>query len=136
MPQAQCMSQATDARKKAFAKNCKGWKKLYCGSCTFGSKGMNMVLDKCTTLEELFVKCLRGIIDAAVAELIGPDMVVASLKLCFKLSSHYRDPGTLDIRKNFVGFFNWKSFWYFSHFCYQSGYSFCSGRTICICGFW
>ena len=58
----------TDAGMEAFAKNCKGLKKLSCGSCTFGSKGMNAVLDNCAALEELSVKRLRGITDATAAE--------------------------------------------------------------------
>nr|DAD27509.1 TPA_asm: hypothetical protein HUJ06_028977 [Nelumbo nucifera] len=38
---------------EAFAKNCKGLKKLSCGSCVFGSKGMNAILDHCFALKEL-----------------------------------------------------------------------------------
>ncbi|XP_028772585.1 F-box protein At1g47056 [Neltuma alba] len=75
----------TDAGMGAFAKNCKGLKKLSCGSCTFGSKGMNAVLDNCPALEELSVKRLRGITDAAAAEPIGPGVAASSLKtLCLK----------------------------------------------------
>ncbi|CAL5362255.1 unnamed protein product [Camellia sinensis] len=44
-----------------FAKNCKGLKKFSCGSCMFGVKGINAVLDHCSSLEELSVKCLCGI---------------------------------------------------------------------------
>ncbi|XP_061353978.1 F-box protein At1g47056-like [Gastrolobium bilobum] len=75
----------TDAGMEAFSKNCKGLKKLSCGSCTFGSKGMNAVLDNCAALEELSVKRLRGISDAAAAEPIGPGVAAASLKtVCLK----------------------------------------------------
>ncbi|KAI9118567.1 hypothetical protein K1719_010899 [Acacia pycnantha] len=75
----------TDAGMGAFAKNCKGLKKLSCGSCTFGSKGMNAVLDNCPALEELSVKRLRGITDAAAAEPIGPGVAASSLKtICLK----------------------------------------------------
>lgn len=75
----------TDAGMEAFAKNCKGLKKLSCGSCTFGSKGMNAVLDNCAALEELSVKRLRGITDSAAAEPIGPGVAAASLKtVCLK----------------------------------------------------
>nr|GMD88974.1 F-box protein At1g47056-like [Ipomoea batatas]GMD91407.1 F-box protein At1g47056-like [Ipomoea batatas] len=75
----------TDAGMEAFVKNCKGLKKLSCGSCTFGSKGMNAVLDNCPSLEELSVKRLRGITDAAAAEPIGPGVVGASLRvICLK----------------------------------------------------
>ncbi|KAF3446613.1 hypothetical protein FNV43_RR11793 [Rhamnella rubrinervis] len=75
----------TDAGMATFAKNCKGLKKLSCGSCTFGAKGMNAVLDNCSSLEELSVKRLRGISDVAAAEPIGPGMAASSLKtICLK----------------------------------------------------
>ncbi|KAK7321668.1 hypothetical protein VNO77_32525 [Canavalia gladiata] len=75
----------TDAGMETFAKNCKGLKKLSCGSCTFGSKGMNAVLDNCAALEELSVKRLRGIADAPTAEPIGPGVAAASLRtVCLK----------------------------------------------------
>lgn len=75
----------TDAGMEAFAKNCKGLRKLSCGSCTFGSKGMNAVLENCAALEELSVKRLRGIVETAVAEPIGPGVAAASLKtICLK----------------------------------------------------
>lgn len=75
----------TDAGMSVFAKNCKGLKKLSCGSCTFGAKGMNAVLDNCSTLEELSVKRLRGITDGAAAEPIGPGVAASSLKtVCLK----------------------------------------------------
>uniref|UniRef100_A0A2P2KK72 F-box domain-containing protein n=1 Tax=Rhizophora mucronata TaxID=61149 RepID=A0A2P2KK72_RHIMU len=67
----------------AFARNCKALKKLSCGSCTFGAKGMTAVLENCASLEELSVKRLRGITDAA--EPIGPGMSASSLKtICLK----------------------------------------------------
>ncbi|XP_044475253.1 F-box protein At1g47056-like [Mangifera indica] len=75
----------TDAGMSAFAKNCKRLKKLSCGSCTFGAKGMNAVLDNCSTLEELSIKRLRGITDGAAAEPIGPGVASSSLKtICLK----------------------------------------------------
>ncbi|KAJ0086234.1 hypothetical protein Patl1_08897 [Pistacia atlantica] len=75
----------TDAGMSVFAKNCKGLKKLSCGSCTFGAKGMNAVLDNCSTLEELSIKRLRGITDGAAAEPIGPGVASSSLKtICLK----------------------------------------------------
>ncbi|KAL2345090.1 hypothetical protein Fmac_006375 [Flemingia macrophylla] len=37
---------------EAFTRNCKGLKKLSCGSSTFESKGMNVILDNCAALEE------------------------------------------------------------------------------------
>ncbi|XP_057973696.1 F-box protein At1g47056-like [Malania oleifera] len=75
----------TDAGMAAFAKNCRGLKKLSCGSCTFGAKGMNGILDNCSALEELSVKRLRGITDGAASEPIGPGVVTSSLKtICLK----------------------------------------------------
>ncbi|XP_040997521.1 F-box protein At1g47056-like [Juglans microcarpa x Juglans regia] len=75
----------TDAGMERFAKNCKGLKKLSCGSCTFGAKGMKAVLDNCSALEELSVKRLRSITDGAAAEPIGPGVAALSLKtICLK----------------------------------------------------
>ncbi|KAI3916027.1 hypothetical protein MKW98_004468 [Papaver atlanticum] len=75
----------TDSGITVFAKNCKGLKKLSCGSCTFGAIGMNAVLDHCAHLEELSVKRLRGITDGAAAQLIGPGLASAALKtICLK----------------------------------------------------
>ncbi|KAJ4828972.1 putative F-box/LRR-repeat protein 8 [Turnera subulata] len=75
----------TDAGMAEFAKNCRGLRKLSCGSCTFGAKGMNAVLDNCPNLEELSVKRLRGITDGSAAEPIGPGVAAASLKtICLK----------------------------------------------------
>ncbi|KAF8404968.1 hypothetical protein HHK36_009863 [Tetracentron sinense] len=75
----------TDAGMAALAKNCKGLKKLSCGSCTFGAKGMNAVLDNCSDLEELSVKRLRGITNGPAAEPIGPGVAASSLKsICLK----------------------------------------------------
>ncbi|XP_010270897.1 PREDICTED: F-box protein At1g47056-like [Nelumbo nucifera] len=75
----------TDAGMEAFAKNCKGLKKLSCGSCMFGSKGMNAILDHCSALEELSVKRLRGITDGTAAKPIGPGAAASSLKtICLK----------------------------------------------------
>ncbi|XP_042495487.1 F-box protein At1g47056-like [Macadamia integrifolia] len=75
----------TDAGMAAFAINCKGLKKLSCGSCTFGAKGMNAVLDHCSSLEELSVKRLRGLTDGSAAKPIGPGVAASSLKsICIK----------------------------------------------------
>lgn len=68
----------TDDGMAAFAENCKSLKKLSCGSCAFGAKGINAVLDHCTALEELSIKRLRGIHDGA--EQIGPGFAALSLK--------------------------------------------------------
>ncbi|MCL7030873.1 hypothetical protein MKW94_011349 [Papaver nudicaule] len=75
----------TDSGITAFAKNCKGLKKLSCGSCTFGAKGMNAVLDHCANLEELSVKRLRGITDGMATQPIGPGFASNALKtICLK----------------------------------------------------
>nr|KAJ0200999.1 hypothetical protein LSAT_V11C600325900 [Lactuca sativa] len=63
-----------------LAKNCKGLKKFSCGSCMFGAKGINALLDSCSYLEELSVKRLRGINDGGAAEPIGPGAAASSLK--------------------------------------------------------
>ncbi|KAL3514448.1 hypothetical protein ACH5RR_027165 [Cinchona calisaya] len=75
----------SDAGIAEFTKNCKNLKKLSCGSCNFGAKGMNAVLNNCPGLEELSVKRLRGIADGVAAEPIGPGAAAASLKtICLK----------------------------------------------------
>ncbi|XP_057490145.1 F-box protein At1g47056-like [Actinidia eriantha] len=75
----------TDAGVAVFAKNCKGLKKFSCGSCAFGAKGMNAVLDNCSSLEELSVQRLRGITDGAVVEPIGPGVAASSIRtICLK----------------------------------------------------
>ncbi|KAL5556932.1 hypothetical protein UlMin_039168 [Ulmus minor] len=75
--------EVTDVGMEIFAQNCKGLKKLSCGSCMFGAKAMNAVLDHCTGLEELSVKRLRGIQDGS--ELIGSGNGAKSLKsVCLK----------------------------------------------------
>lgn len=73
----------TDQGIVEFAKNCKGLKKLSAGSCMFGARAMNAVLEHCTVLEELSVKRLRGLQDGA--EPIGPGAAASSLKsICLK----------------------------------------------------
>ncbi|KAI3684676.1 hypothetical protein L6452_33901 [Arctium lappa] len=72
--------QLTDLGMESFAKNCKKLRKLSCGSCTFGAKGMNAVVDNCSSLEELSVKRLRGLTDGASTEPIRPGLVASSLK--------------------------------------------------------
>ncbi|KAL8490086.1 hypothetical protein ACS0TY_025833 [Phlomoides rotata] len=77
--------QLTDDGMCIFAKNCVNLQKFSCGSCSFGAKGMNALLENCGLLEELSVKRLRGITDAAAAEAIGPGKAAASLKvICLK----------------------------------------------------
>lgn len=69
-----------------LAQNCKVLKKLSCGSLTFGADGINAVVNNSGSLEELSVKRLRGVTDAAgAAEPIGPGLYASSLKLiCLK----------------------------------------------------
>uniref|UniRef100_A0A1J3HAB1 F-box protein SKIP2 n=1 Tax=Noccaea caerulescens TaxID=107243 RepID=A0A1J3HAB1_NOCCA len=55
----------TDLGMEEFARNCKNLKKLSVGSCNFGAKGVNAMLEHCKLLEELSVKRLRGIHEAA-----------------------------------------------------------------------
>lgn len=79
----------TDLGITAFAKNCKSLKKLSCGSCVFGAKGLNAVLQHCVLLEEISIKRLRGINNdgdsEAVSEPIGPGIAAKSLKsICLK----------------------------------------------------
>ncbi|KAM3286173.1 F-box protein [Capsicum chacoense] len=75
----------TDVGMAAFARNCKSLKKFSCGSCMFGAKGMNALLDNCSSLEELSVKRLRGINDGFAADPIGPGAAASSLKsICLK----------------------------------------------------
>ncbi|XP_073123019.1 F-box protein At1g47056-like [Henckelia pumila] len=64
----------------ALAQNCKYLRKFSCGSCMFGAKGMNALLDNSYSLEELSVKRLRGINDGFTAEMIGPGVAASSLK--------------------------------------------------------
>ncbi|XWS41853.1 hypothetical protein CRYUN_Cryun17cG0118600 [Craigia yunnanensis] len=73
----------TDEGMSTFAENSKNLRKLSCGSCMFGAKALNAVLDYCNNLEELSVKRLRGIHDGA--EPIGPGTAASSLKMiCLK----------------------------------------------------
>ncbi|KAL3833303.1 hypothetical protein ACJIZ3_008039 [Penstemon smallii] len=63
-----------------LAQNCKSLRKFSCGSCMFGAKGMNALLNNCSSLEELSVKRLRGINDGSAVEPIGPGIAGGSLK--------------------------------------------------------
>ncbi|KAJ8770615.1 hypothetical protein K2173_021262 [Erythroxylum novogranatense] len=75
--------QITDLGMAVLAQNCKSLKKVSFGSCTFGAKGMNAVLDQCSALEELSIKRLRGIYNGN--ELIRPSAAASSLKsICLK----------------------------------------------------
>ncbi|XP_043689379.1 F-box protein At1g47056-like [Telopea speciosissima] len=78
-------TELTDAGMASFAVNCKGLKELYCGFCNFGAKGMNAVLDHCSSLEELSVECLGGLTDSCATMPIGPGVAAYSLKtICIK----------------------------------------------------
>ncbi|KAG6421684.1 hypothetical protein SASPL_118241 [Salvia splendens] len=72
--------QISDVGMLALASNCKSLRKFSCGSCMFGAKGINALLDNSSSLEELSVKRLRGINDGFAAEPIGPGAAAASLK--------------------------------------------------------
>ncbi|XP_050207088.1 F-box protein SKIP2 [Mercurialis annua] len=50
----------TDNGMAEFAKNCVKLKKLSCGSCAFGVKGIYEMINHCTALDELSIKRLRG----------------------------------------------------------------------------
>ncbi|KAJ6828705.1 F-box protein-like [Iris pallida] len=68
----------------ALTKNYPNLKKLSCGSCTFGSKGIDAVLCGCPILEEISIKRFRGLTDAA-GEQIRPGVAATSLRsVCLK----------------------------------------------------
>ncbi|KAG9152680.1 hypothetical protein Leryth_020886 [Lithospermum erythrorhizon] len=83
----------SDVGMGVLGRNCRVLRKFSCGSCMFGAKGMNALLNNCVTLEELSVKRLRGLSDSdgcgascegsgggGGLELIGTDMVCGNLK--------------------------------------------------------
>ncbi|KZV52087.1 hypothetical protein F511_41476 [Dorcoceras hygrometricum] len=72
--------EVSDRGMLALGQNCNYLRKFSCGSCMFGSKGMNALLDNSSSLEELSVKRLRGINDGYTAEMIGPGVAASSLK--------------------------------------------------------
>ncbi|KAJ6800461.1 F-box protein-like [Iris pallida] len=74
----------TEAGMAALARNCAGLKKLSCGSCAFGAKGIDAVLKGCPLMEEISIKRLRGLTDAS-GEQIGPGAAATSLRsVCLK----------------------------------------------------
>ena len=75
--------QITDSGIELFARTRgSSLKKLAFGSCSFGARGVNAILENCSFLEELTLKRLRGLVDAPV-ELIVPGC--ASIRrLCLK----------------------------------------------------
>ncbi|KAF8015598.1 hypothetical protein BT93_H1192 [Corymbia citriodora subsp. variegata] len=75
--------EVTDLGVATFAENCPQLRKLSCGSCSFGARAINAVLDHCVNLEELSIKRLRGMHDGT--ELIGPGGAAKSLRsICLK----------------------------------------------------
>ncbi|KAJ0989484.1 hypothetical protein J5N97_007840 [Dioscorea zingiberensis] len=73
----------TETGMAALAANCPSLRKLSCGSCAFGSKGIDAVLKGCPLLEELSIKRLRGLADAA--DPVGPGAAASSLRtICLK----------------------------------------------------
>ncbi|TKY75030.1 F-box protein [Spatholobus suberectus] len=57
----------TDAGLERLAENCKGLKKFWCGSCNFGPKGMDALMQHCGVLEELSVEHFHGTTDGVAA---------------------------------------------------------------------
>lgn len=73
--------QITDEGIESFSLACGPLKKFSCGSCGFGARGLNAILENCSELEDLTVKRLRRI-DGQL-ERIGPGQ--GKLKrLCLK----------------------------------------------------
>ncbi|KAL3697574.1 hypothetical protein R1sor_011650 [Riccia sorocarpa] len=63
--------QLTDDGMELFARVCGPLKKISCGSCGFGARGLNSVLQHCVNLEDLTVKRLKGLYEGP-SELIRP----------------------------------------------------------------
>eukprot|EP00250_Pteridium_aquilinum_P013380 c21308_g1_i1 orf=418-1977(+) len=57
-------------------------RKLSCGTCSFGARGVNAIVNHCTLLEDLTVKRLRGLVEGP-AEFIGPGCGTIR-RLCLK----------------------------------------------------
>lgn len=57
-------------------------RKLSCGTCSFGARGVNAIVNHCTLLEDLTVKRLRGLVEGP-AEFIGPGCSTIR-RLCLK----------------------------------------------------
>ncbi|KAL2333502.1 hypothetical protein Fmac_014715 [Flemingia macrophylla] len=65
----------------SVARNLKSLKKLSCGSCAFGAKGVYAFVNHCTVLEELSVKRLRGFDDDGDGDGDGGKLVPLSTSL-------------------------------------------------------
>lgn len=75
----------TEAGLAEMASNCRGLKKLSCGSCAFGARGINGFLAHASALEELSVKRLHGLTDGAATDPIAPGAAANSLRaICLK----------------------------------------------------
>lgn len=75
----------TDDGIEAFSRSCSSsFKKLSVGSCSFGPKGLNSVLENCWALEELSVKRLRGITTDGLLNPIGPGRANGLKVVCLK----------------------------------------------------
>lgn len=71
----------TEAGMISLGKNCQRLKKLSCGSCAFGSRGINAILGYCPLLEELSIKRLRGDINESVGGVGSfPSLKIVCLK--------------------------------------------------------
>ena len=70
-----------DEEMSFLAPSCRNVHKFSCGSYNFRGKGMNALIKNCRLLEELSVKLLQGITNAAVADAFGPVKAVDSLKI-------------------------------------------------------
>lgn len=57
-------------------------RKLSCGTCSFGARGVNAIVNHCTLLEDLTVKRLRGLVEGP-SEFIGPGCGTIR-RLCLK----------------------------------------------------
>ncbi|TKY55675.1 F-box protein SKIP2 [Spatholobus suberectus] len=76
--------EVTELGMAGVARNCKNLKKLSCGSCAFGAKGVYAFVYHSTVLEELSVKRLRGVDDNST-ESVPLSIVSSSLKsICLK----------------------------------------------------
>ncbi|KAJ0614343.1 putative leucine-rich repeat domain superfamily, F-box-like domain superfamily [Helianthus annuus] len=71
----------TDTGVLKFAKNCRKLRKLSVGSCCFGARGMNGVMDNCLFLEELSVKRLQTVVDGNQTEEIRPGVAGSALRM-------------------------------------------------------
>ncbi|KAL1567833.1 putative VIER F-box protein 2 [Salvia divinorum] len=72
--------EVSDLGMLALAQNCKNLRKFSCSSCSFGAKGMNALLNNCSSIEELSVSRLKGIDNGLAAESIGPGITSSRLR--------------------------------------------------------